>query len=157
MKCFETFKHPQKSAIVEYIQLAYGHDSSLSQIPDIKERKLIASSRSGVDLVNEDETIRKLILEFLKEQNHYKHALLMSKQELYWESLGVMREPIINTKDEDKRLKNIKLKGEVNDLCGKLVMEITQLIDGIYGEEFKEETMKTVSSFEKRLLEKKAK
>jgi hypothetical protein len=143
-------KHPDKE-LIEYIKLVYGKDSSLIAIADINERKQVVSDRLGITVDNEDENTRKLILEFLREQNHYKHALLSSRQELYWESLEVMREPLKKGSDDDKRLKNVKLKGDLNDLCGKLVSEIDSLYESIYGEEFKEEAQKTVVSFEQRL------
>ena len=145
--------HPHKE-LVDYIKMVYGINSPLSAITDINERKQVVADKLSITVDHEDETTRKLILEFLREQNHYKHALLSSRQELYWESLEVMREPL-KKGDDDKRLKNVKLKGDLNDLCGKLVLEIESLYEGIYGEEFKDEAKKTVSSFEQRLLEKK--
>lgn len=145
--------HPHKE-LVEYIKMVYGINSPLSSISDINERKQVVADKLSITVDHEDENVRKLILEFLREQNHYKHALLSSRQELYWESLEVMREPL-KKGDDDKRLKNVKLKGDLNDLCGKLVLEIENLYDGIYGDEFKDEAKKTVSSFEQRLLEKK--
>jgi len=145
--------HPHKE-LVDYIKMVYGINSPLSSITDINERKQVVADKLNITVDHEDETTRKLILEFLREQNHYKHALLSSRQELYWESLEVMREPL-KKGDDDKRLKNVKLKGDLNDLCGKLVLEIENLYEGIYGDEFKDEAKKTVSSFEQRLLEKK--
>jgi len=142
--------HPDKP-LVAYIKLVYGKDSPLATIADITERKQVAADKLSVTVDQEDEKTRKLILEFLREQNHYKHALLSSRQELYWEFLEVMREPL-KKGDDDKRLKNVKLKGDVNDLCGKLVLEIDTLLESIYGEEFKEDASpKTVVSFEQRL------
>lgn len=141
--------NPDKQ-FVEYIKLVYGKNSPLNAIEDINERKKIASERIGLTVDNEDEKTRKLILEFLREQNHFKNSLFVSKQELYWESLEVLREPL-KKGDDDKRLKNIKLKGDLNDLCGKLVLEMDALRADIYGDEFKEEATKTVISFEQRL------
>jgi len=141
--------NPDKQ-LIEYIKMVYGKDSPLIAIADINERKQVVSDKLGITVDNEDEKTRKLILDFLREQNHYKHALLSSRQELYWETLEVLREPL-KKGDDDKRLKNVKLKGDLNDLCGKLVLEIESLYEGIYGEEFKEEAQKTVVSFEQRL------
>jgi len=134
--------------------MVYGKDSSLAAIQDINERKQVASDRLEVTVDHKDEKVRKLILTFLRQQNHYKHALLSSRQELYWETLEVLREPLKSGSDDDKRLKNVKLKGDLNDLCGKLVLEIDVLLDSIYGEEFKEEAQKIVVSFEQRLQKK---
>jgi hypothetical protein len=143
--------HPHKE-LVDYIKMVYGINSPLSAITDINERKQVVADKLNVIVDHEDETTRKLILEFLREQNHYKHALLSSRQELYWESLEVMREPLKKSSDDDKRLKNVKLKGDLNDLCGKLVLEIENLYDSIYGEEFKKEAQNnTVLSIEQRL------
>jgi hypothetical protein len=150
MKSISKIKDP---ALREYIELVYGKDSTLAQVQDIEEKKQIARDKSGVTIDTEDVGTRKLILEFLREQNHYKHSLLVTKQEAYWEFLEVLREPL-NKGDDDKRLKNVKLKGDVNDLCSKLVSEIEVLLNSIYGEEFKEEGQKTVVTFEQRLQKK---
>tara|TARA_R110000868_G_scaffold84074_1_gene237203 strand:+ start:193 stop:633 length:441 start_codon:yes stop_codon:yes gene_type:complete len=140
----------KNTALDEYIKLVYGKDSSLAKIADINEKKQIAIEKTGAIVDYEDESLRKLILEFLREQNHYKHSLLMTKQEVYWEFLEVLREPLKHG-DDDKRLKNVKLKGDINDLCSKLIPEIEALLDSIYGAEFKEMAQKTVVSFEQRL------
>ena len=144
--------HPDKQ-LIEYIKLVYGKDSPLSAVTDINERKQIASDKMVITVDAEDEKTRKLILEFMREQNHYKHSFLMTKLELLWESLEVLREPL-KKGDDDKRLKNIKLKGDLNDLCSKLIPEVESLYDGIYGEEFKEDAKKVVVSFEQRLQKK---
>ena len=109
-KCFDAFQHKDKEAVVEYVKLVYGKESPLFAIEDVNEKKSIARDKSGVITDVESEEISKLILQFLREQNHYKHSLLLSKQELYWETLEIMREPLTKTKDDDKRLKNIKHK-----------------------------------------------
>lgn len=143
-----------KPEIAEYIRLVYGKDSPISKIVDIQEKKQVALDKTGASISDDDEGTRRLILEFLREQNHYKHSLLISKQELYWESLEVLREPLKKSTDDDKRLKNIKLKGDLNDLCSKLVSEIDVLYDNVYTLEFKEEAQKGVITFEQRLQKK---
>ena len=139
----------------KYIELVYGKNSELRVIENMSERKAIASDRAGLDAVPDSKSISKLITEFLQKQNHYKQSLLVSRQELYWEALETLREPLKSSTDDDKRLKNVKLKGDLNDLCGKLVLEIETLIIDVYTEEFKEEGAKVVASFEQRLMDKK--
>jgi len=65
-----------KDTINEYIKLVYGKDSPLSAIQDINERKQVVSDRLSITVDHEDEKVRKLILDFLRQQNHYKNALL---------------------------------------------------------------------------------
>jgi hypothetical protein len=136
----------------EYIRLVYSKDSSFKSIADINERKKVVAAKLEIPI---PEDIAKQVIKFLREENHFDNSLLLSKQELYWETLEVMREPLAETKDDDKRLKNIKLKGDVNDLCSKLVSEINALASAVYGEEFKEQAMRAVVSPEERLLKRK--
>ena len=140
--------------IQEYIKLVYSKDSAFRKIADVAERKKIVCQKLQMTEPDMKE-IGKEVIKFLRGENHFAQSLLDSKQELYWETLEVMREPLASTKDDDKRLKNIKLKGDVNDLCSKLVSEIDKLATMIYGEEFKEEAMVKVITPEERLKNKK--
>jgi len=134
----------------DYISLVYSRTSDLIKIEDLAERKKIAASKCGIEVPENTPEMRKEIIAFLRDQHHYKFTLLMTKEELLTESLDVMLEPLIQTKDDDKRLKNIKLKGDVNDLCSKLVNEIDVLRLTIFTEEYAEESKKVIS-IEERL------
>lgn len=146
----KTFKHQDKEQILQYIPLIYGSESELVKIEDLKERKKLAASRCEIEVPEDNEDLSKLIIEFLRHEHHNKFALLICKEELFMESLEALREPLEKSKDDDKRLKNIKLKGDLNDLCGKLVDEIVRLRQSIFTPEFAEKSMKVVS-IEERL------
>jgi hypothetical protein len=139
----------------KYIELVYGKNSELRVIDNMIERKAIAAERAGLPDVPDSKSISKLITEFQVKQNHYKQALLVSKMEVYWEVLESLREPLKSSPDDDKRLKNLKLKEDMSDFCSKLVPEIEALVIDVYTEEFKEEGTKVVASFEQRLMDKK--
>lgn len=136
--------------IQKYIQEVYSKDSKLNKIEDIQERKKIAAEKCEIEIPENTPELRKQIIEFLRSQAHNKFALLISKEELLIECLDVMREPLINSKDDDKRLKNVKLKGDVNALCDKLVVETDLLRIDIFTEEHAEESKKVIS-IEERL------
>jgi len=134
----------------DYISLVYSRTSDLNKIEDLAERKKIAAEKCGIEVPENTPEMRKEIIAFLRDQYHYKFTLLMTKEELLTESLDIMLEPLVSTKDDDKRLKNIKLKGDVNDLCSKLVNEIDVLRLTIFTEEYAEESKKVIS-IEERL------
>lgn len=140
------------SPIDKYIQLVYGKDSNLNKIENIDDRKKIAAEQCEIDVPDRDK-IGKQVIAFMRKQNHNRHSLLVTKEELYMESLEVLREPLMESKDDDKRLKNIKLKGDLNDLCNRLEEEIEKLRLSLYTEEYKEEAKKVVS-IEERLKNK---
>jgi hypothetical protein len=152
-KVVQNFSHKDKTQILKYIPLIYGVGSTLNKIEDLTERKKIAAEQCGIDVPENTEELRKVIIEFLRLQHHNKFALLISKEELLIECLDVLREPLVNSKDDDKRLKNVKLKGDVNDLCDKLVSETDRLRQTIFTEEHADESKKVIS-IEDRLLSK---
>lgn len=152
-KVVQNFSHKDKTQILKYIPLIYGADSNLNKIEDLIERKKIAAEQCGIDVPENTEELRKVIIEFLRMQHHNKFSLLISKEELLIECLDVMREPLLSSKDDDKRLKNVKLKGDVNELCGKLVTETERLRVDVFTEEHAEESKKVIS-IEDRLLSK---
>lgn len=149
-KAVLAFKHPDKEAILRYIPLIYSVDSPFNKIEDLAERKKVAASKCEIEVPNNaDESFRKVAIEYLRQQNHNKFSLLITKQQVYEETLEVLGEPLTHTKDDDKRLKNIKLKGDVNDLCEKLVVEIARLQQDIFTKEYQEEAMKVISPEER--------
>lgn len=152
-KIVQAFPHKDKTQILKYIPLIYGVDSNLNKIENLVERKNIAAEQCGIEVPENTEELRKVIIEFLRLQHHNKFALLISKDELLIECLDVLREPLVNSKDDDKRLKNVKLKGDVNELCDKLVIETERLRIDIFTEEHAEESKKVIS-IEERLKRK---
>lgn len=138
--------------IKKYIELVYGKESDLNKIENIEERKKIAAEQCGIEVPDRSKIGKQVIL-FMREMNHNRHSLLVTKEELFMESLEVLREPLAETKDDDKRLKNIKLKGDLNELCNRLEEEIEKLRISLYTEEYKEEA-KRVVSIEERLSKK---
>ena len=138
----------------QYISLVYSRTSDLNKIEDLAERKKIAAEKCGIEVPENTPEMRREVIAYLRNQYHYKFSLLISKEELLTESFDVMLEPLIVSKDDDKRLKNIKLKGDVNDLCSKLVSEIDTLRLTIFTEEYAEESKKVIS-VEERLKAKK--
>jgi|JI10StandDraft_1071094.scaffolds.fasta_scaffold103704_3 hypothetical protein len=149
-KIVQAFPHKDKTQILKYIPLIYGVGSTLNKIEDLTERKKIAAEQCEIEVPENTEDLRKVIIEFLRLQHHNKFALLISKEELLIECLDVLREPLVNSKDDDKRLKNVKLKGDVNALCDKLVVETDLLRIDIFTEEHAEESKKVIS-IEERL------
>lgn len=139
------WQHPDKAAILEYVRLIYSVDSPLNKIEDLGERKRAAAQKCDIPIPENTEDFRKLVMLYLRYQKHNKFSLLITKQEVYEETLLVLAEPLTHTKDDDKRLKNIKLKGDVNALCEKLVVEIERLQLDIYTKEFQEEAKRVIS------------
>lgn len=152
-KIVQSFPHKDKTQILKYIPLIYGVESNLNKIEDLVERKKIAAEQCGIEVPENTEELRKVIIEFLRLQHHNKFALLVSKEELLTECLDVLREPLVISKDDEKRLKNVKLKGDVNALCDKLVVETERLRIDIFTEEHAEESKKVIS-IEERLRRK---
>lgn len=137
--------------IQKYIQEVYSKDSKLNKIEDIQERKKIAAEKCEIEIPENTPELRKQIIEFLRSQAHNKFSLLITKEELLFESLEIMREPLIQSKDDDKRLKNLKLKGDANSLCDQLAVQIEALRIEIFTDEFHVEAKKVIS-IEERIV-----
>jgi len=151
------FKHPDREAILKYVELLCNKSSELNTIENLEERKKAALTKSkwmGTEDKKVLEQVNELIFHYLSYfQGYNDFALLLSREELYSQMLQAMREPLVNTADEDKYLKNIKIKGDINNLLGQLLIDIKSQRVSIYGvhEEIAVSRIKKVLTPESRL------
>jgi hypothetical protein len=136
------------SNIDKYIDLVYNWKSKLANIP-LMDRKVAAAKELGIEVPD----CQVPIINYLAKQNHYRFTLLVSREELLQEMIESLQTQKIN-KGEDKELKTIKLKGEIDMLCGRLVEQIEEAYKTIWGEmseAAKVEVKKKIVSPEERL------
>lgn len=152
------YSHPEKDKVIRYIELMNSKSSELNKIENIEERKKTACEQAGLKMAPEDEGYKKLVVYYLNYfQHNNKYSLLRTREEMLIEALVSLSEPLLPSKDEDKRLKNVKLKGDLDLLCERLVNGIESLYKEIYAElsEVAKEEMRVSLSPEQRLKNKK--
>lgn len=163
MKLFSTtdiarqFKHPDRDAILKYVDLLCSKTSELNTIENLEERKKAALTKSkwtGTEDKKVLEQVSELIFHYLSYyQGNNEFSLLLSREELFVQMLGAMREPLEQTSDEGKYLKNIEIKGKIDDLLDSLLIRIKAQRTSIYGiqEEAMVSKIKRVMTPEARL------
>jgi len=112
-----------------YIALVYGRQSELKFIDKIEERKKAALARSGL---KEAKGLEQEIMRYLITQNDLKYSLLVSRQEMYWETLSKLRNQIVDATDTDEQIKIVKLKKELDQLSERLMEGIAKLYREIF-------------------------
>ncbi len=167
MKPFHTtqiaknFQHKDREAIIKYVDLMCNKNSDMNSIVNLEERKKVAMAKAkwaGTTEKELQEMVEELIFHYLSYyQADNDFSLLLSREELYAQMLKAIREPVVNITDEDKYMKTIKLKGDIDSLLEKLNNGIQELRIKIYGghKETAQEKIKKILTPEMR-LEKKA-
>jgi len=146
----------EKSQQTNYLELVYGWKSEYQKIQDVEERKKVVCDKLRISFEHQKEQeksklFREDVLRFMETQNPLKSTLLITKQELLHEMFEKVREPLLQTKDEDKLLKNVKLKGDIDELCGRLVDDVERLFKEIYQDKTDEAKSESRKSLEQRL------
>jgi len=155
---FKKYKHPNKEKVLKYVEFMNDKNSTYIRIENIEERKKACQHASGLDIVPEDKDYKDLVVYYLSYwQHHNKFSLLRTREDLLIETLKNMNEPIDEKSDEDQRLKNVKLKLDLDILANRLIEGIEELYNSIYGDFKKEgeEHIKQALSPEQRLKNKK--
>lgn len=137
----------------KYIDLVYNWKSELASLPDLQLRKQQAAQKLGIEVPT---NIDKEVIEYLNRQSHYRYTLLISRMELFESMLASLKTKPKTSTDEDTDLKYVKLQGDIDALCGRLVDDIESGFKTIYSElaEVAKEQVKKVRSVEQRLKEK---
>lgn len=138
----------------QYISLLNDPKGLFQQIENVVDRRKAVCTKLGIDydqlqtrFATKDFQVKVFRHLSFKVANN-KYTLLVSREELLLETLQELREKLVTTTDEDKRLKAIKLKGELDVLCERLVDGIEKLYKEIYGDVAqvaKEEVRKSLS------------
>lgn len=143
--------------LLSYIEKMNSKESALNRIENLEERKKAALKECGLQSISEDEAFKKLVVYYLSYfQHNNKYTLLRTREELLQEVMENMRESLEKTPDEDKKLKNVKLKGDLDQLAERLVEGCEKLYKEIYGElaETARDVIKVSISPEQRLKKK---
>jgi hypothetical protein len=140
----------------EYLNLVYGGKSSFQKMQDIEERKKAVCEKLGlkfeqIKAMELDKDFRQTILKFMRDQVPLKVSLLNTRQELFQEMMEKVREPLLQTKDEERMLKSIKLKADIDSLLGRLADNIDQMYKEIYQDKVEEAKFEVRRSVEERL------
>lgn len=144
--------------LIAYIEKMNAKDSSLNKIENLEERKKLAMKECSLQAIPETEEFKRLVVYYLSYFQHYnEYTLLRTREELLQEVMASMGESLVATKDEDKKLKNVKLKGDLDQLAERLVEGCEKLRKKIYGEleDVASEVIKVSISPEQRLKQKK--
>lgn len=153
----KAYTHPDKEKVIGYIELMNAKDSMLNKIENLEERKKAAMTLAGLQTIPDSSEFKELVVYYLNYfQHHNKYSLLRTREEMLAEALADMSQTL-DSQDEDTRLKNWKLKGDLDVLCERLIVGIEQLYRDIYGElvDVAKEQMKMGLSPEQRLRAKK--
>ncbi len=140
----------------KYIELVYHWKSDFAGIPDLQLRKQQVATKLGIEIPTGLAHDREVI-EFLNKQSHYRYTLLISRMELLESMLASLKsKPKTSGTSEDSDLKYVKLQGDIDALCGRLVNDIEEGFKIIYAElaETAKEQVKNGRSLEQRLKEK---
>lgn len=137
-----------------YIDLVYNWKSEYASIPDLQLRKQQVAAKLGIEIPI-GQTHEKEVIEYLNKQAHYRYTLLISRMQLLEDMLGSLKSKP-KAAGEDADLKYVKLQGDIDALCGRLVDDIEAGFKTIYAElaETAKEQVKKVRSVEQRLKEK---
>lgn len=153
----KSFRHPDRDAILKYVDLVCAKTSDLNTIENWEERHkaaLAKSKWSGTEDKKLLEQVDELIFYYLSYyQGNNEFALLLSREQLFSQMLEAMRDPLAQTTDEGKYLKNIEIKGKIDDLLDSLLVRIKAQRSAIYGvhEEKMVSRVKKVMTPESRL------
>lgn len=143
---FKEFRHQYRQKILKYIVLAYKKNGELQKIPTLRERKLQACIKAGLDPDNKEikwiiqfknPVVNELISFYLSRiQNDDFYENYISNQELFWNVQQKIREPLDEGDDPDseKLLKLVEAKGRLSDLADKLLGRIKSYEKVIFGE-----------------------
>lgn len=139
----------------QYIDLVYNWKSEYASLPDLQLRKQQVAAKLGIDIPVGLEHDREVI-EYLNKQSHYRYTLLISRMELLESMLASLKTKPKTNGGEDADLKYVKLQGDIDALCGRLVDDIEAGFKTIYAElaEVAKEEVKKVRSVEQRLRDK---
>lgn len=129
-----------------YIELMYSKDSEYNKIENLEERKRQVMQVCNMDTEPNSKEYRMKVVEFLSRQHHNKFSLLRTREDMLQEALASMREPLVNTTDEDKKLKNVKLKLDLDVLAERLLTGIDSLRKEIYKPEVMAEAEEMIVS-----------
>lgn len=145
-------ENPTKLAknVQQYIELVYSEKSDLNHIADLEERKKVACDKVKLDysaektkeiihLKNED--VNTAIFEYLRKKGSNKYILLLANQQLYWEQMQKLMEPLKGT-DDDSSLKEVNLKNTISEKSEHLLERIEKL----YLQIFKEQAVIEIAS-----------
>lgn len=136
--------------VQQYIDLVYSEKSPLNHIGDLEERKKTAAAKANLDyndpktkeilhLQNEDVNIA--IFEHLRRKASNKYILLLANQQLYWEQMQKLMQPLKGT-DDDSSLKEVNLKNTISEKSEQLLERIEKL----YLQIFKDQAIIDVAS-----------
>lgn len=139
----------------KYIDLVYNWKSEFASLPDLQLRKQQVAAKLGIEIPT-GPVHEKEVIEYLNRQSHYRYTLLISRMELLEGMLASLKTKPKSNGTEDADLKYVKLQGDIDALCGRLVDDIENGFKTIYAElaETAKEEVKKVRSVEQRLKEK---
>ena len=153
-----TYFHQDREKHLEFVEKMNSKDSEFNKIESVEDRIQAVMDKVGLKKLPIDglelDNFNALTIAFLNFQHHNKYTLLRTRECVYLETIKNLMVPLeLVGVDAEDRLKNVKLKGDLNDLAGRLVVEIDTLYKEIYSqsEELGKEAMKNAMSPEKRL------
>lgn len=137
-----------------YIDLVYNWKSEYASVPDLQFRKQQVAAKLEIEIPT-GVSHEKEVVTYLNKQAHYRYTLLISRMQLLEDMLTSLKSKP-KAQGEDADLKYVKLQGDIDALCGRLVDDIESGFKIIYGElaESAKEEVKKVRSVEQRLKEK---
>lgn len=132
----KAFFHPDRDAILKYVELICNKESAVQEIVDLEDRKAAARTKAkwgGTEDKDLLKTIDDLIFHYLSYyQANHDFALLLSREELFVKFLRAIREPV-DMADQDRAMKTTKIQGDINKLLEELLNGIKALRIQIYG------------------------
>lgn len=153
-----TYFHKDREKHLLFIEKMNSKDSEFIKIEDVDLRQDAIMEEIGLKKLpqgEEEEAFNELTIAFLNFNHHNRYTLLRTREQVYLETIRNLMQPLDlgGTIPAEDRLKNVKLKGDLNDLAGRLVSEIESLYKEIYGnnEEMGKDVMKKNMTLEKRL------
>jgi hypothetical protein len=142
--------------VAKYIELVYSERSELNHVDDLEERKKTACQKAKLNY--EDPKTQEIIhlkndktniaiFDYLRLHAPNDYILLIANQQLFWEQMQKMMQPLKGT-DDDSCLKEVNLKNTISEKSEDLLQRIEHLKVKI----FKEEAIQRLASDKIRTL-----
>jgi len=151
---FKKFQHPDKTLVLNYLDLMYGWDSEFANIDNPSRKQELVIKKLGHQI--SEDGMEELIFEYLSYyQGNNKFQNLLMYRFIFFDLHRIAMEKITSTNIQERN-DSVKLRKEIVDLCDSMEKKIEALMEEIYPEEYREraaEVLKNIRTQESRLKE----
>lgn len=143
----------RSESLCEYVYYVYSQKSPFHSL-SLAERKIKASTLFNIRMTDdfiESPLLRGVILALFNSMESELHSFYIANKEMYFEAIGVMREPIVGEVSADKYKALLQAKKEAQEICALALAKDNELMKAIEENFFeikdilKEEKKDTVS------------